>query len=130
PHALGPRITDVDAVAENGAVHADVAVALPLEVGADELVGGPRQDLQKDAARPKLAAPLADDIHQYLVPGRGVQGIVGADGDVGAGLAIDDLRPHETHPGRSAAIHADNAPVRGGGANDVILAELNLTLAD
>ena len=77
PGALGPGIADVDAVAEDGAVDADVALAVALEVGADELPRGPLQDAQDLAAGAEVGpVGLARDADQHLVAGGGVEGVV------------------------------------------------------
>ena len=66
--ALGAGIADVDRVGEDGAVDADIAVALALEVSADELARGAFEDLHDLAARSESAAAgLAADLDQHFV---------------------------------------------------------------
>ena len=72
---LGAGIADEDAVAEDGAVDADVALAVALEVGADELARGPFEDLDDGAGRLAVArSRLAAYADQDLVAGGGVGG--------------------------------------------------------
>ena len=59
PRPLGAGVADVDAVAEDGAVHADEALAVALEVGADELARGPLEDADDLARRRHVAAGSA-----------------------------------------------------------------------
>src|SRR5262249_44763351 len=49
---------------------------------------------------------------------------------LGAGLALDDVRPDEAEAGRGAAEDADDGAVLAGGADDVVLAQLHAPLAD
>src|SRR5262249_20096746 len=68
---LGPfaaRIADVDAVAEDRAVHADEALGVALEVGADELARGPLEDADDLTARAEVGPlRLAADADEHSV---------------------------------------------------------------
>ena len=54
--ALRTGIADVDAVAKDGAVDADQPLAIALEIGADELLGGSLQDSDDFAARAEISS--------------------------------------------------------------------------
>ncbi len=52
---LGARVADKDTVTEDGAVDADEAFSLALEVGADEMARGPLEDTEDAAGRRRVA---------------------------------------------------------------------------
>ena len=53
-HSLGAGIADVHAVTEYGAIDTDIALAVALEIGADELMRGPLQHLHDLAGWPAI----------------------------------------------------------------------------
>jgi hypothetical protein len=117
-------------VAEHRAVDAHVAVAVALEVGADEVVGGPLQHAHHPPQRAQVGpVGLAQDPHQHDVAGGGVVGVVLAHAHLGAGLAVDGVRPDEAGAGGGAAERPGDGPVRRGGADGVVLARLDAAVA-
>src|SRR5262249_20756532 len=129
--ALGPRIADEDAVAENRAIDADVSLTIALEIRADELPRGSFQHLEDFTARTEVAAVgLADDAHEHLVTGGGVLGVFGPDEDFRAGLAVDDMGPNEAEAVRRPPEDAGHGAVRLGRADRVVLPELEALLLD
>src|SRR5262249_12077742 len=73
PRALGARIADPDRVGEHRAVDADVALAIALEVGADELSRSTFEHLDDFAARPETGTVwLLTNAHEHFVAGGGV----------------------------------------------------------
>ena len=82
---LRPGVADGDRLGEHRAVDADVAGAARLEVGADELMRLPPQDLDDLALGPAIggAAASGDQPDLDQVAGRGVESPFGRDVDVG-----------------------------------------------
>src|SRR5205823_5809265 len=88
-----PGVADVDAVTEDGAVDADVAVAIALEVAADEFVGRSLDDALDLPSRVAARARLAEDLDQHLVAVGGVLRVFRVDEDFRADGAV--VRPHD-----------------------------------
>src|SRR5581483_1490368 len=124
--ALGAGVADVDAVAEHGAIDAHETLAVPLEVGADEALGGPFEDANDLAERTEVGpVRLARDTHEHGVAGGGVAGVFLVDADFGARLALDELRADVAGSGSGAAKGTGDGAVRLGGAHRVILTHLD-----
>src|SRR5439155_10966725 len=80
PGAFGARVADVNAVTEYRAVHANVALAFALEIGADKLAGRALEDADDLTHRVKVGpVRLTQDADQDLVAGGRVERIVLAD---------------------------------------------------
>src|SRR5205823_577501 len=127
--ALGAGIADVDRVGEDSAVDADIAVALALEVSADELAGGAFEDLHDLAARSESAAAgLAVDLDQHFVAARGIEDGLLRDVDFGRGLAVDKVRPDEAEAGTRLAKDAGGGAVRRRLPHGLVLAQLHASL--
>src|SRR5262249_19559770 len=113
------------------AVHADVALAVALEVGADELARRPLEDLDDPARRAKTGTVrLLRDLDEDLVAGGGVEGVILTDEDFRPGPAVDGVRADEAEAGRRPAVDADGGAVRRRGADGLVLAQLDAALAD
>ena len=126
---LGAGIADEDAVGEDGAVDADEALAVALEIGADELVGGPLQHPDDVAGGAAIGpARLADDAHHDGVAGGGVVGVAFGDEDFRADVAVDDVRAHKAVAAVGAAKDAGDGAVRRRRADQVIFAEFDQAL--
>ena len=117
--SLGAGVADVDAVAEDRAVDADVALPLALEIGADELPRGPLEDVARLCPVGPRSGPvgLAGDADEDGVAGGGVERVALGDEDFRTDLALDDVGPDEAEAGRGAAIDARDRAVRRGRAN-------------
>ncbi len=116
---------------EDRAVHADETFAVALEIGADEI---PRSPLQNgdDLAGAGYVGPVgfAREADEHDIAGRGVEGVVLGDADVGRRLAFDEVRPDVAGPRAGAAVGPRHRAVRRGGANGVVLADLDAPLLE
>ena len=130
PHATGAGVADVDAVAENRAVHADVSLAFALEVGPHELTGRPLQHLQDDPSGSDLAAALVAQLDQDLVARDRIESVVRADGDLGTCLAINQMGPHKAESGAGTPKGPGDGPQLAGEANGLVLADVQSSLAN
>src|SRR5262249_30669607 len=77
---LRTGVADVDAVREDGAVHTDQALAVALEIGADELARRAFEHLRDDAGRVAVAGPgFLADADEHRVAGGRVERRIGRD---------------------------------------------------
>src|SRR5262249_51639171 len=131
PGPLRTGVADVDAVGEHGAVDAHEAVAVALEVGADELPGGPLQDPDDPPGRAEGGlVGLARDAHQDGVAGGGVQGVALADADLRPGAPVGGVGPDVADPGAGAAVGPGDGAVGRGLADGLVLAQLDAAFAE
>ena len=128
---LGPGIAHVNAVAEDRAVHAHKPLAIPLEVGADELPGGPLQHLQ-DFSRGGKVRPIrfAGDSSQHLIPGRGIQGMPFGNEHFLADGAVDGMGPDETASRGVPPVHPRDCSVGKSRPHGMVLADFDPFLPD
>ena len=128
-HALGARVADIDAMAEDGAIHADQSLAVTLEVSPDELARHALQHLE-DFARGAQIGParLAGNANEHLVSGRGILGVLRPDHDLRPGVAVDDVRPHEPCTGGSPPVNSGHRAMGLYGSDGVILTDLDTML--
>src|SRR5262249_40364286 len=94
--------------------------------GADELPGGALQDTDDpaDGVETGTVGP-AGEAHQNLVAGGGVEAVLLADAHLGADLALDGVGPDVADACAGAAEGAGDGAVRRGGADGVVLADLD-----
>ena len=69
PGVLRAGVADLDRLGEQGAVDLDEAGPVRLEIGADELMRLPLDDLDDLAARARVARPRFAQLHQHHVAG-------------------------------------------------------------
>ena len=131
PGSPGSGVADADAVAEDRAIDADEGLTIALVIGADELARGPLQHLDDLAVGADVGQPRAPhDAHQHFVAGGGVAGVFGADADLGAGAALDEVRPDVARAGGRFAEDAGDGRVAGRGADGVVLARFDAALLE
>ncbi len=128
---LGPRIADVNAVAEYRAIDAHVTLSFALEIGADELVGGAFEDLHDLAGRAQVRpARLLFDPDQDLIAGGGIADGVLRDVDFLADGAIDRMGPDEAEAAFVFAKDAAGRAMRRHRPHRLVLADLEAALLD
>src|SRR5262249_53194898 len=108
----------------------DEPLAVALEVGADEVARGAFQHADDAAGRRRVAVRrLAQDADEDGVAGDGVEGVALADAHLGADLSLDGGRTDVAGAARGAAERVDDAAVRRGGAQGVVLCQLDASVA-
>ena len=130
---LGAGIADVDAVAEDGAIDADVALAVALEVGADELARGPFEDLQTISPR----GPESGRLGLRVMRTRTSSPVAASSASSsrmkisGPAVPVDGDAAGRSRSRRSVVRKMPvTRAVRLGGADGVVLAELDAALLD
>ncbi len=117
-------------MAEDGAIDAHQPLAVALEIGADKLARGPLQDAEDFAGSELIRAiRFAGQMHQHRIAGGGVERMILFNANLGAGLALDQMRADETKSAAGAAIGASDGAVRRLGLDRVILAHVNAAIA-
>src|SRR5258707_10155592 len=122
---LGPLragVADVDAVAEDRAIHAYQSLAVALVVGADEVAAGALQHADDRTRRVDVGAVgLAREADEDGVAGGGVEAFAFGNADFGAGLALDQMGPDVAGARRGAAERAGDGAVGRDRADGVVL---------